>query len=550
MYIKEITIKNYKCFKKFNLKLNKNTNILVGNNEAGKSTILEAIHLTLTGLINGKYLKTELTQHLFNKEIIEKYLTEINSDDPTIIPSPPEIIIEIFIDNEELPLFEGNNNSKHQKECGLLFKISLKDSLKEEYEKLVESGKIKYLPIEYYDFSWTSFAWESKTPRTIPIKSALIDSSSNRYLNGSDVYISRIIKEYLDTKDIINISKAHRKLKEFFSEEQAIKDINQKIQTALKISDKNIELSVDLSSKNAWENSLTTYLDKIPFHHIGKGEQCIIKTNLALNHKKTSEANILLLEEPENHLSHVKLNQLMKSIKEKTDKQIIISTHSSYVANKLGLKDLIILNNRQTTSLSELSSDTKSFFEKLSGYNTLRFILCKKAILVEGDSDELIVQKAYMVNNSGKLPIENEIDVISVGLSFKRFLEIANKINQPVVVVTDNDGDIVALKSKYCEYLNGNAKDFIKICYDETIDTGELKLGKTSFNYNTLEPKLLKSNSLELLNKIFNTHNDEEDKMHKFMKNNKTKCALEIFDTREDIQFPQYILDAINNEND
>ncbi|MCK5040474.1 MAG: AAA family ATPase [Candidatus Aenigmarchaeota archaeon] len=539
MHIKEITIKNYKCFKgTFHLKLNKNTNILVGNNEAGKSTILEAVHLTLTGLINGKYLKTELTQHLFNNEIIEEYLENINNTNLTTIPSsPPEIIIELFIESDDLSILEGSKNSKNRKECGLSFKISLKDNLKEEYEELVKSGKIKSLPIEYYDFSWTSFARESKTPRTIPIKSALIDSSSNRYLNGSDVYISRIVKDYLDIKDIINISKAHRKLKDAFSEEQAIKDINKKIQDASKISNKNIELSVDLSTKNAWENSLTTYLDKIPFHYIGKGEQCIIKTNLALNHKKATEANILLLEEPENHLSHTKLSQLMKDIKEKNDKQIIISTHSSYVANKLGLNELIILNNRKTTLLSNLSKDTQLFFEKLSGYNTLRFVLCKKAILVEGDSDELIVQKAYLNSNNGRLPIEDEIDVISVGLSFKRFLEIAQKIQQQVRVVTDNDGNYDDnITKKYESY---NDCQSIMICAD------------SDNSLNSLEPQIVDINDLTILRTVLGITSEkypDKSAIVKYMENNKTKCALKIFDTDENIKFPQYVLDAINDE--
>ena len=539
MHIKEITIKNYKCFKGiFHLKLNKNTNILVGNNEAGKSTILEAVHLTLTGLINGKYLKTELTQHLFNNEIIEEYLENINNTNLTTIPSsPPEIIIELFIESDDLSILEGSKNSKNRKECGLSFKISLKDNLKEEYEELVKSGKIKSLPIEYYDFSWTSFARESKTPRTIPIKSALIDSSSNRYLNGSDVYISRIVKDYLDIKDIINISKAHRKLKDAFSEEQAIKDINKKIQDASKISNKNIELSVDLSTKNAWENSLTTYLDKIPFHYIGKGEQCIIKTNLALNHKKATEANILLLEEPENHLSHTKLSQLMKDIKEKNDKQIIISTHSSYVANKLGLNELIILNNRKTTLLSNLSKDTQLFFEKLSGYNTLRFVLCKKAILVEGDSDELIVQKAYLNSNNGRLPIEDEIDVISVGLSFKRFLEIAQKIQQQVRVVTDNDGNYDDnITKKYESY---NDCQSIMICAD------------SDNSLNSLEPQIVDINDLTILRTVLGITSEkypDKSAIVKYMENNKTKCALKIFDTDENIKFPQYVLDAINDE--
>ncbi len=67
MYIDKIIIENFKCFKgQFPLKLNKGLNILVGDNETGKSTILEAIHLVLSGLLNGKYIKLKLTQDLFN----------------------------------------------------------------------------------------------------------------------------------------------------------------------------------------------------------------------------------------------------------------------------------------------------------------------------------------------------------------------------------------------------------------------------------------------------------------------------------------------------
>ena len=73
---------------------------------------------------------------------------------------------------------------------------------------------------------------------------------------------------------------------------------------------------------------------------------------------------------------------------------------------------------------------------------SLRMILCKKAILCEGDSDELVIQKAYMQLNDGRLPIEDGIEVISVGVSFLRFLEIADCIQTKIAVVTDNDGDL------------------------------------------------------------------------------------------------------------
>jgi len=103
------------------------------------------------------------------------------------------------------------------------------------------------------------------------------------------------------------------------------------------------------------------------------------------------------------------------------------------------LKNLILLHNKKETTLTKLSKDTYEFFEKLSGYETLRMILCNKAILVEGPSDELIIQRAFMDKNKMILPIEKEIDVISVGLTFKRFLEVADIIKKPIAVVTDND---------------------------------------------------------------------------------------------------------------
>jgi putative ATP-dependent endonuclease of OLD family len=305
----------------------------------------------------------------------------------------------------------------------------------------------------------------------------------------------------------------------------------------LLISNKKIELSVDLSSRNAWENSLITCIEDVPFHNIGKGEQCIIKTKLALGHKKAKEANIILLEEPENHLSHTKLNQLIKDvIQDSSDKQILISTHNSFVANKLGLENLILLNDKKTVRFDDLPDDTFQFFKKLSGYDTLRLILCKKAILVEGDSDELIVQKAYRVKY-GRLPIEDGIDVISVGTSFLRFLEIAAKIQKQVAVVTDNDGDYDnKIEKKYQSYTN-SAK--IKIFADNRN------------NLNTLEPQIVDANkeSLAILCQILEIDNKKYstvDDVSKYMQKDKTNSALKIFNSSEQINIPDYINNVID----
>ena len=61
MYVKKVNIRDYKCFEgMFSVEFNNGVNILVGDNETGKSTILEATNLALTGIVNGRYLRNEL----------------------------------------------------------------------------------------------------------------------------------------------------------------------------------------------------------------------------------------------------------------------------------------------------------------------------------------------------------------------------------------------------------------------------------------------------------------------------------------------------------
>jgi len=540
--ITRVRIENYKCFQIFELDLKPGTNILVGNNEAGKSTVLEAIHLALTGMLGGRYLRNELSQYLFNNTVVQEYLS--SSHKPPV-KSPPTILIEIYLKDGELPLFEGNGNTRRSKATGFSLKIEFDEKYSTEYQALIAASPLETIPIEYYDAKWTTFARETISTRALPVKSALIDSSSSRYQNGSDIYLSRIIRDYLETKDVVEISQAYRRMKESFRTDPSINTINTKVKGAAKLSNKEISLSAEIPGRCDWEESLVTCVQDIPFHYIGKGEQCLIKTRLALSHRKAKEASVILIEEPENHLSHSNLNALLRNIKtDNPDKQVIMSTHSSFVANKLGIDSLILLNDGEAVRFESLSDDTKLFFERIAGYDTLRLILANKAILVEGDSDELVLQKAYMIQNNGRLPIEDCIDVISVGTSFLRFLEIAKQIKKNVVVVTDNDGDLSALKKKYADYLDINVNPYVKICFDDTIDNGP-PIGGKPFNYNTLEPKIVKANSLELMNSVLDTKFINVDDLHIHMYRNKTECALQIFGTQKNINFPAYIEDAI-----
>jgi putative ATP-dependent endonuclease of the OLD family len=252
----KLKIKNFKCYAgTFEISFNEGINIVVGSNESGKSTILEAIHLALTGMLNGRYVRNDLTSYLFNLDIEREYIASLATDKP--LP-PPEIEIELFFSGAgpKLAELEGDGNSEGKKASGVVYKIELdQNNYGDAYAELLEVGELKSIPVEYYTATATSFARKAITARNIPIKSALIDSASSRLQNGSDVYISRIVRDSLDEKERASISQAHRKLREAFMADNNLELINKRITAAAKISQKSVSISVDLSSQTAWSYS-------------------------------------------------------------------------------------------------------------------------------------------------------------------------------------------------------------------------------------------------------------------------------------------------------
>lgn len=118
---------------------------------------------------------------------------------------------------------------------------------------------------------------------------------------------------------------------------------------------------------------MITEFDSIPYSNAGRGLQCLLKTELALNNINTNKDKIILIEEPENHLSYSNMNNLSDIIQVNSNKkssQIIISTHSSFVLNKWGIENLILLSNKKSSKITNLSSETEKYFKAISGYDT------------------------------------------------------------------------------------------------------------------------------------------------------------------------------------
>lgn len=251
---------------------------------------------------------------------------------------------------------------------------------------------------------------------------------------------------------------------------------------------------------------------------------------------------MILMEEPENCLSHTNMAKLVHRVSSTEGKQIFISTHSSFIANKLNLGNLLLVEKGKVKPFRDLPTETIGYFKKLPGYDTLRLVLAEKVVLVEGPTDDLIIQRAYK-DKKGCLPSENGIDIIAVdSLAFKRYCDIAVILKKEIAVVTDNDGNIALnIDKKYSEYKDS---PYIRIFHERnealnTIEPSVLAVNCDIDGAPTEEFKAVISCGASLMNRDY-------DGILGFMSKNKSEWAARVFDAEDSIHYPAYIKELID----
>ena len=516
MIIKRMKIINFKKFYgENNIKFNEDINIIIGDNEAGKSSILLALDLILSGSQNK--IETIGLENLFNCRIIDEFM---NSDRD--FAKLPELIIELYMKDTGIPELYGNNN----KETIMSDGISLKIKPDEDFTKAIIESLSKenaVFPFEYYKCVFKKFSDESYNNYKRPIKHIVIDSSNISSEYHMREYVSSLYSAYTDSssKNLYNLE--FRKLKKDF-ENTSLAILNKKVP--------NINFGLSTNNKYSLENNMTIYDNGIDLWNKGSGTQCMLKIKSSLD-KKSENIDLILIEEPENHLSDLNMRKMIQDIRESNKKQMFITTHNSMICSRLNLKKIIALgeNKISTSEFSLIEDETADFFIKCPSNTILNFILSSKVILVEGAAEYILLEKFYKLHTNSDANID-KINIISVnGLSFKRYLDVAKKLNIKVAVITDNDKDYNSkIEEKYKEYIND---DNIQIFSD------------TDDKRYTFEVCLYNDNENYLNKHIITT---EADKL-KFMLNNKSESAYRILKDLENdsdnFTIPKYIMDAI-----
>jgi ABC-type ATPase involved in cell division len=446
--------------------------------------------------------------------------------------APPSIVIEVSLIDEDVfaRLHGAHNLEKTPLACpGLRIIIEPDPDSEAELMNYFSKG-MKLIPIEFYRVEWRSFADALLVTKPKAITAARIDSTTIRSTSGIDYHLREMLDEHLQPEDRAKVAIAFREVKELMTDNH-LKEVNDKISKIDgPLSGEQLALAMDHSSRASWNSSVIPHIADIPFAMSGQGQQAAVKIALAMG-RSAESARVATIEEPENHLSHASLNKLLSKIQSLMShgQQLFITTHSSYVLNRLGLDKLQFVSDGDVKHISGISDETARYFQKLPGYDTLRIVLSERCVLVEGPSDEMIFERFYF-DKFGKRPIEDRTEVISVrGLSHRRFMELAKLLNKRCSAIRDLD------KSSKAE-IEVKFKDLTEPA-SRQLFVGSLEAGET------LEPQLLHHNSEDSLRSIMGIK--KEINLLDWMTDHKTESAIRIAESPIILSPPTYIAEAI-----
>lgn len=363
-YIKKLKLLNFKRFKEFEIEFDSKINTIIGDNEAGKSSILQAIELLSSGSRNK--VEAAGVESILNKDSIKEFFVGDNSFEKL-----PEIHVKVYLSDETNPDLFGKHNSENINACGLHMICQPNEDLVNEIDQVlaIDNGNF---PFEFYIVKFITFSGEAYSGYRRFLKCLTIDSSKINSEYANNEYIKTVYDSTVDHATRVSLSNEYRLQKIHFKKNN-LKQINDDLG--------DYELAIRSGSKFNLEADITLIQDDIPIDARGKGQQCFIKTEFALNRNAEKQTiDTLLLEEPENHLSHSNMKRLISKISESHQNQIIIATHSSLISSRLDLRKSILLNSgsEKPLKLKELTPSTAKFFMKAPDNNILEFVLSNK----------------------------------------------------------------------------------------------------------------------------------------------------------------------------
>lgn len=426
-YITAIHLRNFKSFQSLKIDgLNKEINIFIGDNDTGKSTVLLAIDLVLNA--NPNRIETIGLDRLISQKAVDEFLRRKDRKFADL----PEMEIDLYLSEQGRHELDGSHNIQEAGAYGVYLRCRPRDDLRAEIQEIIALEESTF-PYEYYLVEVKGFGGETITPYKKPIQHLNIDNTKISNDHASKAYVKAVYSANTQEVERNQHKYGYRRIKDQFSS-MHFDILNDRI-------DDEYKFALKSNNRANLESDLTIAKSGVDIENLGVGAQCFIRTSFALS--KKTDIDVVLLEEPENHLSYTNMRKLIRKVKRASQSQTFVATHSSLVCSRLDLRHAILFGGigSEPIKLADLSQDTAEFFMKAPSSSVLEFVLSERNLLVEGDA-EYILMPAFFKRVLSQEMDETGLSVISVGgVSFPRYLDIAKLLGTRTAVITDNDGD-------------------------------------------------------------------------------------------------------------
>lgn len=445
MLISELKIYNFRRFKSIDgvpglkISFHKGLNALIGENDSGKTAVIDALKLVLLTQSN-EYIRP--VDEDFYQSIDGTVCTEFKID----------CTISEFTQNEAKNFIEYLTFKKNAN--------NVEYTLDLHYRAWKEGYKI-YQELKAGDIE-DGISIDGKARDLLkavylkPLRDAEREMSSGRSSRISQILLSHpVFKDKKEHKVVSIFQDANHKIEDYFTNDDDGKRILQTIRDNLKSFNDNGQASnaefktSDIQLKAILESLSLNAPEINP--GLGESNLLFIAAELLLLKDDTDGGlKLALVEELEAHLhpqAQLRLISYLQNEYSENDVQVIISTHSPILASKINLKNLILMKDGTGYDLSEgktgLQKGDYLFLQRFLDSTKANLFFAKGIIMVEGDAENILIP---VIADILGYPLEKYgISLVNVGsTAFLRYSGImvrndGTTIKIPVSVITDCD---------------------------------------------------------------------------------------------------------------
>jgi AAA15 family ATPase/GTPase len=384
--IKSIKIVNFKNFKELKFEPNNTFNVIIGENNAGKSTIFEAIQLwkrcyDLSIKADDKgFYKNKSGKNSRYLSYSDLYFLRLTNDKELFHSTSHTTVITITITSENREFNLGFEIIKPQTISNAYYKVrARKKSQFEEFANYLQENRIK--------LSKAIFLYQTR-----PVASVL---SKEPFMNQGQ--ITKKIEKGKSQEVLRNKIVTGR------TEEQ-IKELKKSIEDIV-----NVDFNFDFINKS--KKDVDEYINlkiktngkSLDLHLQGSGFLQVVEIFSTIKYVD-APLSILLVDEPDSHIHTTLQRSLIKRLKSVNEAQIFVISHNDNFVSEANEGELYYLNStaKQEGLLKSLKIDEFDMVKKDLGGTILcleRISNCSKIVFVEGSDDEKYIKSLLKLYN-------------------------------------------------------------------------------------------------------------------------------------------------------